>query len=274
MWETSEVNKEKLKERLYYKWAINRSFMSEEEFEKFIKFKLKQELYQEAFINRVELYENIQNKVILDVGCGEGGLVVALNLKGCKAFGIDIKDENIEISKLRARVYNLSEECFLQSDASRLPFRGSTFDIVIMNEVLEHVANIECVLSEVSRILKEKGLFFARVPNAVWPYEGHIALWFPHWLPFPLRKAYIKLFRKEKGDELNYLKEIRYLGYFGWKKVIQPYFKDILSSIKIYQKIFSTRGRIYRILSNLILVNPQFKLIEFLSPTIYLIARK
>jgi len=52
------------------------------------------------------------------MGCGEGGLVVALANAGCEAYGMDIKDINIEISRIRAQKYDIPSERFRLGNCS------------------------------------------------------------------------------------------------------------------------------------------------------------
>jgi len=46
-----------------------------------------------------------------------------------------------------------------------LPFRGGTFDLVMMLEVIEHLADIPHALSEVARVLKPGGVAILSTPN-------------------------------------------------------------------------------------------------------------
>lgn len=41
----------------------------------------------------------------------------------------------------------------------RLPFEDKTFDVITANQVLEHVWNIDSLLLEIRRILKDDGIF-------------------------------------------------------------------------------------------------------------------
>jgi 2-polyprenyl-3-methyl-5-hydroxy-6-metoxy-1,4-benzoquinol methylase len=264
-----------LYEQLLQKWQVNRTFMGPGEFERFIDFKFRQEEFQQDLIDRLELFERLPGKRVLDIGCGEGGLPVALIRHGCKVRGVDIKPENLGISQLRAHRHQIPPEVFLRADAAHLPFAAASFDVVIMNEVLEHVPQLGATLRQASRVLKQGGVFFARVPNAAWPFEGHVNLWFPHWLPKSVRRAYVRTFRREKGRESNYLDEIRYLGSAGWLRAIRPYFQQILSTQLVYQKICSgKKGWWGKGLKLIMTQRPFSTMMALLAPTIYLIARK
>ena len=52
-------------------------------------------------------------------------------------------------------------EKYLVIDAQGIPFADNTFDIVIANHMLYHVPNVSMALSEISRVLKPEGIFYA-----------------------------------------------------------------------------------------------------------------
>lgn len=56
--------------------------------------------------------------------------------------------------------------CFLQADAAHLPFRDRVFDAVICNHSLEHFEQLEDALSEIGRVIKKNGGFYAAVPDS------------------------------------------------------------------------------------------------------------
>jgi hypothetical protein len=57
-------------------------------------------------------------------------------------------------------------EGFVQADAARLPFPDQCFDSVIANHSLEHVAQLEQVLSEIARVVRVEGSLYVAVPDA------------------------------------------------------------------------------------------------------------
>lgn len=64
---------------------------------------------------------------------------------------------------------------------------------MVSNQVFEHISNPLPVLGEIRRVLKPGGTFLALFPDAsVW-FEGHVGLYFVHWLmPFPkLLRCYL-----------------------------------------------------------------------------------
>lgn len=92
---------------------------------------------------------------ILDLGCGAGDLVRAINGAYSQAvcIGLDIPDS----PEVRERKKGGN---FVTFDGVRVPFASSSFDFVVSRQVLEHVERPEELLSEVARVLKPGGQFF------------------------------------------------------------------------------------------------------------------
>jgi ubiquinone/menaquinone biosynthesis C-methylase UbiE len=95
---------------------------------------------------------------VLDLGCGIGQYVAALNLLGFKTTGLDISPKSVNI----AQEHGLN---VILGDIRELPFEDNSFDIVITGGSLEHFPETEKGFSEVARVLKSKGLFLGNVPN-------------------------------------------------------------------------------------------------------------
>jgi SAM-dependent methyltransferase len=94
---------------------------------------------------------------LLDLGAG-AGRVKEMNFRGVarRVTGIDPDP--------RVRSNPFLDEA-LQGLADRLPFPDATFDIVVCDNVLEHLEDPERVLREIARVLNPGGLFLAKTPN-------------------------------------------------------------------------------------------------------------
>jgi SAM-dependent methyltransferase len=55
---------------------------------------------------------------------------------------------------------------FVQADAALLPFTAASFDAVISNHSLEHIARLDPALQEISRVLRRPGKLFVAVPDS------------------------------------------------------------------------------------------------------------
>jgi SAM-dependent methyltransferase len=96
---------------------------------------------------------------VLDVGCGDGKLVVALLDRGMRAIGL----EGSTGPRLRASA-NTGHRVFA-SDAGRLPFGDGALDVVVIWHVLEHLPEPERAIAEVVRCLRPGGTLVVAVPD-------------------------------------------------------------------------------------------------------------
>lgn len=100
--------------------------------------------------------------LILDVGCGEGFVTNHL-LKAGLLVGLDASKDPLRIAKQKVRQSNVD---FIYADATALPIKTTSFDKVMILEVLEHLSNEKQkkLCGEIDRILKEKGILIVSVP--------------------------------------------------------------------------------------------------------------
>ena len=115
-------------------------------------------------------------KDVLDVGCGAGGK--SLFYLGCganKVVGIDIVPKYKEESESLAEKLGLCGFEFALEDASRTTFADCSFDTIIMNDAMEHVAEPEATLREMHRILKPGGKLYVNFPPYNHPYGAHLS---------------------------------------------------------------------------------------------------
>jgi len=106
-----------------------------------------------AFLSR---YITKKSK-ILDVGCAMGGFLRFLRKKGYEnLYGIDPIKEYVNAS---------DNENIKVGDVSSVPFESNSFDVVILDQVLEHVFDLKLALSEIKRVLIYGGLCCVSVPN-------------------------------------------------------------------------------------------------------------
>lgn len=93
---------------------------------------------------------------IADLGCGS----CSWNTDGFPVTGIDINENMIR----RAYENNRLVDYHVAKNLALTNLPSNSFDIIVMSETLEHVANIEEVLVEVKRVLKDNGTFIITVP--------------------------------------------------------------------------------------------------------------
>lgn len=124
-----------------------------------------------------DVFKNQSKLSILDFGCGDGQIVIILNELGFDTKGIDIHE---------SKYWKNIEAKFHTYDGENLPFESSSFDIILLNGVLEHIGKYprdikkfdeyqesrRKMLLEIKRILKHDGLIFIYdFPNPNSPIE-------------------------------------------------------------------------------------------------------
>ena len=102
---------------------------------------------------------------VLDVGCSYGYLTYALNRIGHDAFGIDIVEAAIESA--RATYSPPTYEC--TAIESYRPQRS--FDVILLVEVIEHLADPLIVVNACRRLLAENGRLLVSTPNSASPWK-------------------------------------------------------------------------------------------------------
>lgn len=100
-----------------------------------------------------------KDKQALDVGCGGGLLAEEFARLGCHVTGIDPSELSLAVARAHAVQEGLAIE-YREGVGENLPFADAYFDIVYCCDVLEHVNDLEAVISEIARVLKKDGVFF------------------------------------------------------------------------------------------------------------------
>lgn len=147
----------------------------------------------------------IQGLRVLDIGCGDAGVPIAFAEAGARAFGIEPFEPSVERGRVRAEEHRVNLD--LRSGvAEALPYRDAAFDLVILDNVLEHVEDRERTLDEIGRVLRPGGLLYLVTPK---PFALHSLVSDPHYalaglvlMPRPLQKWYFE--RVRGGGEGNY----------------------------------------------------------------------
>lgn len=150
---------QKLKEyynKIYYgdKEEIEKTFFYDSR-EKVAKFWIK---WYEKILKKLGVV--INNKKLLDVGCGDGTFSGYSQSKGLETFGIDFSEVAIEKAKKKFSTVDYSV-----GDAENLKFESNFFDYVTCHGSLEHVPNMDKAVEEMVRVGKENCKYFILVPN-------------------------------------------------------------------------------------------------------------
>ena len=115
--------------------------------------------------------KNYRNKNILDFGCGSGGMLNGLKLKGYKRlYGVELSNDRRKVAKF------IIKNTF--SDINKI--KNVKFDIIFLNHVLEHIVNIQNTIKILKSKLNRDGIIIINVPNT--EYENIISqiVFHPH----------------------------------------------------------------------------------------------
>lgn len=178
---------------------------------------------------------------VLDFGCGAGRLVQAGIAAGLDMGGADVYYGG---SKTRAEAERLGllGGAIREIRDGRLDYATASFDLVLSNQVLEHVADLNAALEEIHRVLKPDGAVLSIFPARDVFREGHIGIPFAHWFPGNSRLRFY------------YVWGLRRLGLGTWKQeaaTCRQWAVDKLAWIDAYthyrsrREIFDAFGRFF-----------------------------
>ena len=100
---------------------------------------------------------------VLDIGCAYG-IMLQKFPDSFEKFGIDVSE--YAIAKAKTRLPNAKLKVAGAED--KLPFPENFFDIVICNDVIEHLENHQALLENVKKALKSDGILYINAPNLNW----------------------------------------------------------------------------------------------------------
>lgn len=141
----------------------------------------------QLFRNEIIKYTQT-NTVLLDVGAG-AGLVKAMNFRDIakEVHGID-PDERVLTNP------NLDKAYVAYADSMPF-FHDEQFDLIISDNVLEHITDAHAFFREINRVLKKGGLLLTKTPNKN-HYVPVLARLTPTWF----HKLYNKLRGRKEDD--------------------------------------------------------------------------
>jgi len=115
----------------------------------------------------------------LDIGCGSGGIAVTIAPQVKSIVGIDPESWS-RWTEFQNTYANLQ---FLNESVENLSGTDNSVDVIICNQVYEHVPNPQYLIAEIYRLLKPGGYCYFAGPNLLFPIEPHVFWPFLHWLP-------------------------------------------------------------------------------------------
>ena len=101
---------------------------------------------------------------LLEIGCGEGANLHHLREAGALRFGVDYSGAKTAFARRATDAHTVT------ADATRLPFTDGAFDAVLIRDVLHHIGDVDGVLREARRVLRQGGRLTLLEPNRASPF--------------------------------------------------------------------------------------------------------
>lgn len=145
---------------------------------------------------------------VMEDGCGVGMYMQHALSFGGSVTGLDFDFERVvEARSLGLKVIN--------AEGENLPYPKNHFDLIMSNEVIEHVRDDRTVLHEIVRVLKPGGRLVLFCPNRGYPFETHGIFWqgkyhfgnipLVNYLPRKMRNKLAPHVRVYSSEELAFL---------------------------------------------------------------------
>lgn len=149
---------------------------------------------------------------VLEVGCGEGGVLLPFLEKGALGTGVDLDPPRIDLAneylaqevaegRVSFLLKNVYDDDFVQEYAG-------AFQLIILKDVIEHIPNQEAFIPHLARFLAPGGQIFFGFPPWLMPFGGHQQIatgsmaskmpWY-HILPRPVYKGLLKMMGEKPG---------------------------------------------------------------------------
>ncbi len=161
---------------------------------------------------------------ILEIGCGEAGVLQAFTDLGHTCVGIELEESRLEFARaFMAKELAEGQVSFLNKDIYDVNVQddlGEGFDLILLKDVIEHIPDQARFMPQLHRFLKPGGRVFFAFPPWMMPYGGHqqvlpgkIASKLPyyHLLPGALYPLSLKLLGVNESG-IRTMKEIRSTG--------------------------------------------------------------
>jgi SAM-dependent methyltransferase len=130
--------------------------------------------------------------IVLDIGCGAGGLLAAVAQLGFRGAGIDSSMPLLVVAKRMIEAHG-GKPTLACAFAESLPMADDAVGAVTLYDMIEHVDDPNPVITEACRVVQPSGHLAISTPNRFsLAAEPHVFLWGVGWLPRPLQEPYVR----------------------------------------------------------------------------------
>lgn len=116
------------------------------------------------FGREAEAPRPLEGLSVLDIGCGGGLVAEPLARLGARVTGLDPSEKNVGTARAHARGMGL-DIAYRAATAEALAAEGARFDLVLMLEVIEHVADVDAFMDAAVALTRPGGALVAATLN-------------------------------------------------------------------------------------------------------------
>jgi len=150
----------------------------------------------------------VSGRALLEVGCGTGGLLVAACRRYPQVIGVDIAFRWLAVARRRLAEAG-AEAPLVCACAEALPFPEGSFDLIVAEDVLDHVAGQGEMLRECHRVARRDGMLYLTTPNRFsLAREPHVHVWGVGFWPRRWMDRYV---RWARGIPYEFLRVLSFL---------------------------------------------------------------
>lgn len=168
----------------------------------------------------------VRGKRVLDLGCGSGGLLVALAESGAHGIGVDLQEERIVEAQRMAGQHSVEVQ-FLAGDVLRMDRFEKPFDLVILSEIVEHLvdrSNVATLLCWCRENLTCSGNVYVSFPPWFSPFAGHQAGWpgirYIPWYHLMPRRMKRLLAPNQVSRYIEFIQELNHLTIGAFERIV------------------------------------------------------
>lgn len=212
--------------------------------EDYVKEETGRRITSRTILKKLRRYKKRENR-LLDIGCATGFLLDEAKKEGWDTYGVEVSKWAVSYAKER---FGLNVFCGVLKEAD---FSDGYFDVVILNDTLEHLIDPKETLIEIRRLLKPKGVLYINTPN-IGSLVSRIfkARWWglnQYHLYYLSRTTLSRLLR---GTGLRVVKWGRYSRTFSlhyWMEKLEGYDKRLFRALRLLIRATSLRDRLIRV---------------------------
>ena len=202
----------------------------------------------------IESVIELNNRTVLEIGCGEGGVLKPFIDRGAICYGIDINASKIQhATETFCQEISDKKANFVVRDIYNpkiIKEYKDQFDVILLMNTIEHIPDSQKLMNVMKHILKPDGLVFIAFPPWFMPYGGHQQMaesrWaklpYYHLLPKRLYKSLLSLFGESD------IKIRNLMSIVATKMTIQGFERLVnASKFRIVKKRFYLINPIYEV---------------------------